>query len=56
VIDIADRRHFQAGCRFGDRKQALRTMRHGDRLVVYPIDALILKDVIAGAFGDLRGK
>ncbi len=56
VIDIADRRHIPAGCWFGNRKQALRTIGQGARLIVYSNDASMLKDAITEAFGELRGK
>lgn len=55
VIDTADRKHVAAGCWFGQREQALRTIAQGARLVVYSNDSVLLKEAIASSFGELRG-
>jgi 2-keto-3-deoxy-L-rhamnonate aldolase RhmA len=55
VIDTADRQHVAAGCWFGKREQALRTIAQGARLVVYSNDSVLLKEAIAASFGELRG-
>ncbi len=52
VIDAADARHVAAGCWFGERRQAVRTIRQGARLVVYANDGLMLRDEMAGAFAE----
>ncbi len=52
VIDVADRHHVAAGCWFGERRQAVRTIRQGARLVVYANDGLMLRDEMASAFAD----
>jgi 2-keto-3-deoxy-L-rhamnonate aldolase RhmA len=55
VIDIGNRRHIAAGCWFGNRNQALRTIQQGARLVVYSNDASLMKEAIAANFTALRG-
>ena len=52
VIDTADRQHVAAGCWFGKREQALRTIAQGARLVVYSNDSVLLKEAIAASFGE----
>lgn len=54
VIKTADRHDVAAGCWFGERQQALRTIRQGARLVVYSNDSSMLKEVIGSAFSELR--
>ena len=54
VIDTADRHHVAAGCWFGKREQALRTIRQGARLVVYSNDSALLKEALADSFGAIR--
>lgn len=55
IIDTADRHHVAAGCWFGKRDQAQRTIAQGARLVVYSNDSVLLKEAIAASFTDLRG-
>ncbi|MDP6060807.1 MAG: aldolase/citrate lyase family protein [Pirellulaceae bacterium] len=52
VIDTADRHHVAAGCWFGERRQAVRTIRQGARLVVYANEGLMMRDEMASAFGE----
>lgn len=54
IIDTADRHHVAAGCWFGTKEQALRTIRQGARLVVYSNDTSMMRDAMAAAFGELR--
>jgi len=54
VIQIADRHHVAAGCWFGERYQALRTIRQGARLVVFSNDSSMLGKQVGDAFGELR--
>jgi 2-keto-3-deoxy-L-rhamnonate aldolase RhmA len=54
VIDVADRHHVAAGCWFGERRQAVRTIRQGARLVVYSNDGSMLRDAMGSAFTELR--
>lgn len=54
VIDVADRQHVAAGCWFGERYQALRTIKQGARLVVFSNDGLILQKAMAAEFEALR--
>ncbi|MEZ6127802.1 MAG: aldolase/citrate lyase family protein [Planctomycetaceae bacterium] len=54
VIDVSNRHHVAAGCWFGKREQALRTIRQGARLVVFSNDALILKNALDENFTALR--
>jgi 2-keto-3-deoxy-L-rhamnonate aldolase RhmA len=54
VIDTADRKHIAAGCWFGKTDQMLRTIRQGARFVCYSNDAVLLRDAMASAFGELR--
>ncbi len=54
IIDTAARFHIAAGCWFGTREQALRTIRQGAKLVVYSNDGVLLKDALAENFGLLR--
>jgi 2-keto-3-deoxy-L-rhamnonate aldolase RhmA len=54
IIDTADRAHVAAGCWFGNREQALRTIRQGARFVVYSNDGLLFRDALADGFTGLR--
>jgi 2-keto-3-deoxy-L-rhamnonate aldolase RhmA len=54
IIDTADRHHVAAGCWFGKREQAARTIRQGARFVVFSNDSVLLRDAIQDAFGQLR--
>lgn len=54
VIKTADRHKVAAGCWFGERHQAIRTIRQGARLVVYSNDSSMLKDAMGSAFAELR--
>ena len=54
IIDISNRSHVAAGCWFGKRDQAERTMRQGARFVVYSNDGSLLKDAMEHSFGHLR--
>ncbi|HTN03384.1 MAG TPA: aldolase/citrate lyase family protein, partial [Planctomycetaceae bacterium] len=54
VIDTSAKYHVAAGCWFGKREQALRTMRQGARPVVYSNDASLLKEAIDSSFTELR--
>jgi 2-keto-3-deoxy-L-rhamnonate aldolase RhmA len=54
IIDTADRHHVAAGCWFGKREQALRTIRQGARFVVFSNDSVLLRDAIQEAFTQLR--
>ncbi|GDX92936.1 MAG: HpcH/HpaI aldolase family protein [Planctomyces sp.] len=54
IIDISNRSHVAAGCWFGKRDQAERTMRQGARFVVYSNDGSLLKDAMENSFGHLR--
>ena len=54
IINTANRFHVAAGCWFGDRNQAERTIRQGARFVVYSNDGAMLRDSIAESFGQLR--
>ncbi len=54
IIDTAARYHVAAGCWFGKRQQALRTIRQGARLVVFSNDAVLLRDAIDDSFTELR--
>jgi 2-keto-3-deoxy-L-rhamnonate aldolase RhmA len=54
VIDTAARHHVAAGCWFGKTDQALRTIRHGARLVVYSNDSSMMRDAMSLAFGELK--
>ncbi len=37
---------------FGERRQAVRTIRQGARLVVYANEGLMMRDEMASAFGE----
>lgn len=52
VIATADRHHVAAGCWFGERHQAVRTIRQGARLVVYANDGLMLRDEMVNAYAE----
>jgi len=54
VIKTADRHKIAAGCWFGERHQAVRTIRQGARLVVYSNDSSMLRDAMGSAFSELR--
>jgi 2-keto-3-deoxy-L-rhamnonate aldolase RhmA len=54
IIDTADRRHVAAGCWFGKREQAARTIRQGARFVVYSNDSVLLREAMAESFEQLR--
>ncbi len=54
VIDIANRKHVAAGCWFGERHQAVRTIKQGARLVVFSNDGLMLQKAMAADFEALR--
>jgi 2-keto-3-deoxy-L-rhamnonate aldolase RhmA len=54
IIDVCNRAHVAAGCWFGKRDQAERTMRQGARFVVYSNDGSLLKDAMENSFGHLR--
>ena len=54
VIDTADRHHVAAGCWFGERRQAVRTIRQGARLVVYSNDGSMFSEAMDSAFTELR--
>jgi 2-keto-3-deoxy-L-rhamnonate aldolase RhmA len=52
VIDTADRHHVAAGCWFGERRQSIRTIRQGAKLVVYANEGLMLRDEMSSAFAE----
>ena len=54
IIEVADRHHVAAGCWFGQRDQAVRTIRQGARLVVYSSDGGMLADAMESAFTEFR--
>lgn len=54
IIDTANRCHVAAGCWFGKREQAERTVKQGARFVAYSSDGALLKEAVEGAFGALR--
>jgi 2-keto-3-deoxy-L-rhamnonate aldolase RhmA len=54
IIDTADRHHVAAGCWFGRRDQALRTIRQGGRFVVYSNDSSLLREATQDSFAELR--
>ncbi len=54
IIDTADAHHVAAGCWFGKREQALRTIRQGARFVVFSNDSLLLKETMQENFTLLR--
>jgi 2-keto-3-deoxy-L-rhamnonate aldolase RhmA len=54
IIDVASRSHVAAGCWFGKRDQAERTIKQGARLVVYANDGALLGEAIQQAFTQLR--
>lgn len=56
VIDTADRHHVAAGCWFGKREQAIRTLRQGARFVVFSNDSSLLGGAIQESFAALRKK
>lgn len=54
IVDTADRHHVAAGCWFGKRDQALRTMNQGARFVVFSNDSSLLGEAVGDAFSHLR--
>lgn len=54
IIDGANRCHVAAGCWFGKREQAERTIKQGARFVVYSNDGSMLRDAMESAFTQLR--
>ncbi len=54
VIDTAARHHVAAGCWFGERYQAVRTIRQGARLVVYSNEGAMMSDAMDSAFTEFR--
>lgn len=54
IIDTADRGHVAAGCWFGERYQALRTINQGARLVVFSNDGLLFQNAVDAEFSALR--
>lgn len=54
IIDGANRCHVAAGCWFGKREQAERTIKQGARLVVYSNDGAMLRDSLEQAFSGFR--
>ena len=54
IIDTADRQHVAAGCWFGERRQAVRTIRQGARLVVYSNETSMMADAMDAAFKEFR--
>jgi 2-keto-3-deoxy-L-rhamnonate aldolase RhmA len=54
IIDTANRSHVAAGCWFGKRDQAERTIKQGARLVVYGNDGAMLGEAMQQAFTQLR--
>jgi 2-keto-3-deoxy-L-rhamnonate aldolase RhmA len=54
IIDVSDRCHVAAGCWFGTRAQALRTIRQGARFVVFSNDGLMIKEAMEAGFAELR--
>lgn len=54
IIDVANRRHIAAGCWFGKREQALRTIRQGARFICYSNDGAMLGEAMQQAFSQLR--
>jgi 2-keto-3-deoxy-L-rhamnonate aldolase RhmA len=54
IIDTANRSHVAAGCWFGKRDQAERTIKQGARLVVYANDGAMLGEAMQQAFSQLR--
>ena len=54
IIDVANSKHVAAGCWFGKREQAQRTIRQGGRFVVYSNDGALLRESIDQSFTQLR--
>ena len=54
IIKTADKHGVAAGSWFGTTEQALRTIRHGARLVVYGNDGLLMQQAMKNVFGDLK--
>jgi 2-keto-3-deoxy-L-rhamnonate aldolase RhmA len=54
IVDTADRHHVAAGCWFGKREQALRTIRQGARFVVFSNDSVLMAEAIKESFAQLR--
>ncbi|MCE9607049.1 MAG: hypothetical protein K8U03_19360 [Planctomycetia bacterium] len=54
IIDVVSRSHIAAGCWFGKREQAERTIKQGARLVVYANDGALLAEAMHQAFTQFR--
>lgn len=54
IFDGANRCHVAAGCWFGKRDQAERTIRQGARFVVYANDGTMLRESMEQAFSQFR--
>lgn len=54
IIDTANRSHVAAGCWFGKREQAERTIKQGGRFVVYSNDGVMMGEMMQQAFSQLR--
>lgn len=54
IIDTAEMRHVAAGCWFGKRDQAIRTIKQGARFVCYSNDGSLLKEAIEQSFAAIR--
>ncbi|QDU95293.1 HpcH/HpaI aldolase family protein [Lignipirellula cremea] len=54
IIDTADRHHVAAGCWYGERRQVVRTLRQGARLVVYSNDSAMLGQAMQSAYSEFR--
>jgi len=54
IIETANRQHVAAGCWFGKRRQVVRTIRQGARLVVYSNDSVMLKEAMDSSFDEFR--
>jgi 2-keto-3-deoxy-L-rhamnonate aldolase RhmA len=54
IFDTASRSHVAAGCWFGKRDQAQRSLRQGARFVVYSNDGALLREAMEQSFSHLR--
>lgn len=54
IIDTANRFHVAAGCWFGQRDQAIRTIRQGSRFVVFSNDGSLLSEAMTQGFDAIR--
>lgn len=54
IIDTANAHHVAAGCWFGERHQAARTIGQGARLVVFSNDSSLMKMAMAEQFSALK--